>query len=922
MLFLRLNFAHILLYIQNAPRMTKKILLLSLFSLCAYLVNAQSWVENKQKIDALISDNKITKAAQELFEIEKSALGFSLEDQLDFHTFAADILYDNSKLFLFSIKHLEKAVKLTEILFPDDKQKQLAIEIKWVIGIRDTDNPKFVTDWYHNNIHNLEAKYGKTSTEMARIYSILAPRFAENGNFEIAFSLINESLAIISEHKTAQEGQILNRAGLVYYCYGNLEKAFFYYEKSVAKIREQYGENDKRLAQAYSMLGEAYNSVENGDLGLENTLKALEIVEKTSPKSEDLHYYYNAVGVSYRLKKDNVNAELYLKKGAKLGLHYSWISLARVYRAQGKLEEAHQALDSCYQLMSYNEPLNFKTLKKTTSFSSVLTTRSDVFKDEYLKTNDLQFLVKSEAVLYENNQLALYIIESFHQDFNKKTAYAQVTKYNNQAIDRCYELFEKTQNKQYLEKLFRYSEVNKSLLLLETILTNKKLQISDIPYEITQKEAFLKEKITQLEKNAFENKDNNETKHQLFEYRESYNQVKDSVSFFCKDYYKNDYAIAETDLKTVQKMLDASSSFVEYSLTKDFLYTIVVNQNQLEVKRAKMDFPLSDLVKKLTQKATKIDENNYAEDAAELCKTSFELYNKLLLPVADFLKPKLIIVPNGILDYLPFELLLTMPAIAPERFHLHDFLIKKHSVSYQYSANLWRELSNEKTQKASKNLLAVAPFFEKSAWFSDSLNTLADASRVSFSALPFSGEEVFRIAKTMKGKVLISNEANKETLKTTMGDYRFLHFATHGKANTEKGEFSYLALKNNDNALKIGLLYVKEIYNILIKAEMVVLSACETGIGEAQKGEGLISLARAFTYSGAQSVLTTLWAVNDEKTKDLMIYFYENLKKNKSKDEALQQAKLKYIEKNKNAKAHPYYWASFKLLGNSKAVAN
>ena len=92
---------------------------------------------------------------------------------------------------------------------------------------------------------------------------------------------------------------------------------------------------------------------------------------------------------------------------------------------------------------------------------------------------------------------------------------------------------------------------------------------------------------------------------------------------------------------------------------------------------------------------------------------------------------------------------------------------------------------------------------------------------------------------------------------------------------------------------------------------MVVLSACETGIGKLQRGEGIISLARAFAYAGAKSIVTSLWSVNDQKTKDLMLLFYKNLRKGKSKSEALREAKLSFIAKNDNPNAHPFFWAGF-----------
>jgi CHAT domain-containing protein len=163
--------------------------------------------------------------------------------------------------------------------------------------------------------------------------------------------------------------------------------------------------------------------------------------------------------------------------------------------------------------------------------------------------------------------------------------------------------------------------------------------------------------------------------------------------------------------------------------------------------------------------------------------------------------------------------------------------------------------------------------------------------------------------------VLTGSAASTPSLPDQLGDYRILHFATHAQSNDQKGEFSFLALRGKTATDKGMVLYVKDIYNLRLRAELVVLSACETGIGELREGEGNISLARAFAYSGAQSIVTTLWSVNDESTKKLMSSFYEFLEKGLPKDQALQQAKLAYLLHNKGSAAHPFFWGGFTVIG-------
>jgi CHAT domain-containing protein len=113
---------------------------------------------------------------------------------------------------------------------------------------------------------------------------------------------------------------------------------------------------------------------------------------------------------------------------------------------------------------------------------------------------------------------------------------------------------------------------------------------------------------------------------------------------------------------------------------------------------------------------------------------------------------------------------------------------------------------------------------------------------------------------------------------------------------------------------------LRNIYNLTLNADLVVLSACETGIGELKRGEGIVSLARAFAYAGAKSIITTLWSVNDKSTMHIMEEFYRQLHKGQPKDYALWKAKMEYLQKAKSETAHPFFWSAFVPVGDMRAV--
>jgi CHAT domain-containing protein len=196
----------------------------------------------------------------------------------------------------------------------------------------------------------------------------------------------------------------------------------------------------------------------------------------------------------------------------------------------------------------------------------------------------------------------------------------------------------------------------------------------------------------------------------------------------------------------------------------------------------------------------------------------------------------------------------------------------------------------------------------------------APARREGFSRLPFSREEADEIAKLVpKNSLLKATDfrANRATATSPeLSRYRIIHFATHGLLNDEHPLLSGLAfsLVDENGAPQDGYLRMHEIYNLRLPADLVVLSACQTALGEEIKGEGLVGLTRGFMHAGAQRVVASLWRVDDQATADLMKRFYRGmLKENLRPAAALRAAQ---IEMSKISRwSSPYFWASFVLQG-------
>jgi CHAT domain-containing protein len=168
---------------------------------------------------------------------------------------------------------------------------------------------------------------------------------------------------------------------------------------------------------------------------------------------------------------------------------------------------------------------------------------------------------------------------------------------------------------------------------------------------------------------------------------------------------------------------------------------------------------------------------------------------------------------------------------------------------------------------------------------------------------------------------LAKNEAPETAFKREALDYSILHFAVHGLVDAKNSDFSGLAFSEDKSKVEDNILYAYEIKQLDLNADLVVLSACETGIGLYQSGEGILSLGREFMYAGVPSVLSTLWSLNDYSGSIIIKEFYAKLNLGMDKDEALRQAKLHYLDNHTGISSHPALWACFVQIGDYNSIS-
>lgn len=202
----------------------------------------------------------------------------------------------------------------------------------------------------------------------------------------------------------------------------------------------------------------------------------------------------------------------------------------------------------------------------------------------------------------------------------------------------------------------------------------------------------------------------------------------------------------------------------------------------------------------------------------------------------------------------------------------------------------------------------------------DSFNTAPGFLRSNLIQLNWAETELNQISKTISGEIYLRNNATEKKFKKNISNADIIHIATHTIIDDENPIYSKMIFYDDPDTLEDNFLNTYEIYSLETNAQMVVLSACNTGYGKLVNGEGSLSLARGFMYSGIPSVIMSLWQVDDQSTYKIMNTFYQNISKNKRKDEALRQAKLHYIQNSNPLLAGPYYWAGFVPHGNTEPI--
>ncbi|MEZ5039851.1 MAG: tetratricopeptide repeat protein [Saprospiraceae bacterium] len=752
--------------------------------------------------------------------------------------------------------------------------------------------------------------------------------YASMGDFGNALYAYQLALSIIEKNPYRDQlyiAALYENLGISARHRRQLDESLVYLEKALAIKSTALGEKAPELATTLINLGNAFIDMQNYDAAENYYLNALQITQQAfgqdhfstllpinnlgiyffnQEKYPEALYYFQA---AFTIAKTN-----YAPRSPGLAVYFKNLSAA--YARLGDFKEALAAADQGLSLFQQeNDPVEIPAtyLSLLNAKASSLLSLSAQQPD----TVQLAYDTYKKATQYLDATRLIY-----QDEFSRQNLVASNFEIYEGALHCLFYLIEHQPSATFLlEEAFELFEKSKSLTLLDALLRSKALNFSDMPAELKTGEDLILSKINYWEKKRYDWLNNVEKEssqdeliqlNQQIEYwKGEHRSLMEKVKQYSNRYYQLKYEQELANPQMIQqRLLTKDKALIEYFIGQKDIYIFLLAKDKKRFFKVAYDFPLEKWMANLREAisafpiAGTTSANIYLDVFAHF---SHQLFEKIFQPLlSETLPHQLIIVPDGALAYLPFEVLLeTIPADL-HQFKSYTYLIKKHQISYSFSATFLHQISSAKRTHSAKKFLGIAPSFSPDS---------------PFEQLAFNQKEVDRIGELMRPSDCFKF-ATVAQFREMAPHYNMLHLATHGVLNDKADAFSFIALSPDTALQDQGLLFTRDLYDMRLQAAMVVLSACETGLGKYQRGEGIISLARGFAYAGAKSTLTTLWSIDDETTGQLMYQFYTHIKRHLPKDEALHLAKIEFLEAQSNIKAHPFYWAPFVLIGDTSPI--
>jgi CHAT domain-containing protein len=782
--------------------------------------------------------------------------------------------------------------------------------------------------------------------ELITLYNAIGVCYVRLDDYSKAINYLEKTEYLYISGKLHQDENylnLLNSLAVTYSYLGLKEKSREYYEKGIALAESINSPLSFNLVNSYAIELGNDGRKEQGESLLARSLEKAEKIFGVNTRSY-IEVLKNYAEYLREFKIDRVRSLGDFEKCVEYIDDNQWDTALKNDIMTGyavSLKEngqTHKALEILQELLFtysgtgkehdlYQNPAAHE-LRADKYSLKILREKYAVLRCMYMENPDLNTL---KATAY-TSELLISVLEivrlNISEEESRLVLGERYREYYLNAIRDFNICYRKTGDPLFFEKVYEYAEKSKVAGLLASTRELKAAQFH-VPGEMADSVNFILREITTINAMiAEENRKPSRNEELLKKYNDQIlkaSQTRDRlINYFEKhypDYYTLKYNTNVVSMDEITKIIGKNSNYLNYVVSDTILYIFLVNKSNRKLFSVRTDSSFFNKIMTLKNILNFPAVNGHAkEEFLTFQETAYELYKILLQPVIKYLvSDRLVISPDNILSYMPFETLLTRKSHKDDLlyrdlpFALHDL-----KISYTYSVTLMRE-SMRKGRSFKNTLIAFAPVYPKEINI-DSLMLNRQAGTGLLYDLPYARQEAKFVADLLHGDLYTENNALESVFKSKAGLYDIVHLSMHTILNDRYPMSSKMIFSHENDPPNDGSLNTWEIYGIPLKSKMVVLSSCNTGCGKMHSGEGIMSLARGFIYSGSESVVMSLWEVNDKSGTDIMEMFYRYLKGGRKKSDALRKARIEFLKNANQLQSHPYFWSTLIVYGNNNAL--
>lgn len=737
----------------------------------------------------------------------------------------------------------------------------------------------------------------------------LGNNYTRLGDYDRALFIQQKGLSIaLNENNNEQAASLYSNLAITSLSKGELDQALQFSKSGLQVVNKDtslYGFLLSTLAEVYfksKQLTEA-----------ESTIKeAIHVLQTRMSKHEDnTHYWLSTTYLTQgEILKENgdLNASLEsYQKGQKF--------IDTYFKGERKREKAKMIVGRGNVLLLLNQPQKAITAYNEALFillpgltkvkADALPVANQLYGENtlldalYGKARCLLTLNEREKAL-QCFMLLFTIEEKLAYEFFSTTAKQQQQKESREwvemAIETAYQLWKSTGDQSFAKTVFLIAEKSKARLLLDEIASNLYYNRIKNRDPLLQKQWQALQAVNMYEKDALENSDKNAGADSL---RRDAQYELSLIQKQIKDKYPMVGEQEQSPLSSLNGLLEnltPNTTILEYFAGEKSVYIIeAVRGNVSQIRKLNNASEINQYIKEFVFNWFQEGPNKMINDPQGYYKQAYTLYHLLYEGIGSEVTQHCLIVPDGIIGYLPFDALVT-DSVYRSNIEQWPFLIKKSNLYYSYSLQTWQQ-----QQQVKRNNQLFAGFFIS---FDNNKQT----------SIPAVKQEYNFIQNVVNGDFFLEQKASHKEFTDHLKDVNVLHISTH----------SFLQGKDNIPVLQLAddKLFLFELYGKYFQPRLVVLSACRTAHGMLAEGEGIISLARGFIATGAGGIVAGLWNMNDESTAQLMGKFYEELAKDHQPAGALHAAKLQWLQQQsvQSIQKLPYYWAGLIYSGDNEPV--